>query len=213
MPPIGSRSDDLVLTDTSDEEISIIDDGKSKYPWNNYSKEYLHGKWKDANKASQELRGDKKKLIGEVSDLKRDVVYWKKEASNNLSLSTKANVENEKVRNLKVELLEDKQKHLKVVSELKDKIATQKQEHVSALGVKTMMISKLKMDHQIVLNAEKLKSEKLILSNKNLTEKVAEYKDEISGLKESTKELNKIKVMSIKNKVQLKNKYEKAGIR
>ena len=61
MPPIGSRSDDLVNTD-SDEEISVKGDGKSKYPWNNYSKEYLHGKWKDAVKIAQDLREDKKNL-------------------------------------------------------------------------------------------------------------------------------------------------------
>ena len=79
MPPIGSRSEDLVDTD---EDVSVSGDGKSKYPWNNYSKEYLHGKWKSANKTAQEVREEKKKLTGEVSELKKELAYWKKEAEN-----------------------------------------------------------------------------------------------------------------------------------
>ena len=31
----------------------MINDGKSKYPWN-YSKGYLHDKWKSANKIMQD---------------------------------------------------------------------------------------------------------------------------------------------------------------
>ena len=138
----------------------------------------------------------------------------KKEAAQNLSLGSKAvSKDDDKVRNMKMELLEEKTKHSKVLSEVKDKLSLQKQENSTAIGLKTMMISKLKIDHQIEVNAEKLKSEKLILLNKNLLEKVAESKDEILALKDQLKEFNKINILSIKNKVQLENEYKKAGIR
>ena len=210
MPPIGSRSEDLVDTEPSEDEITVTGDGKSKYPWNNYSKVYLHGKWKCAMKTAQELRGEIKKLTGEVSEAKKDAVHWKREATAKVSLGSTSD---EKVQKLKLEVIEEKGKHCKALNDVKARLLKAENEHSTAIGVKGMQITKMKMDHQIELNAEKLKVEKLLLLNKNLTEKVGEYKDEIVVLKDANKEFNKIKMLSIKNNVQLKNEYEKAGIR
>ena len=49
MPAIGSRSEDLWVDTESDDEKSINcnsagSECTGKYPWNNYSKKYLHGK-------------------------------------------------------------------------------------------------------------------------------------------------------------------------
>ena len=57
-----------VLVDTSESKKSINQsdnelEGGTKYPWNNYSKKYLHGKWKAANKVGTELRESKKNSL------------------------------------------------------------------------------------------------------------------------------------------------------
>ena len=148
MPPIGLRSEDLVDTDTSEDEITVTGDGKSKYPWNNYSKVYLHGKWKCAMKTAQDLRGEIKKLTGEVSEAKKDSVHWKKEASANVSLGS---CSDNKVQKLKFEIIEEKGKHCKAVNDVKARLLKAENEHATAIGVKQMLISKLKIDHQIEL--------------------------------------------------------------
>ena len=207
-----------VLVDTSESEKSINQsenesEGGTKYPWNNYSKKYLHGKWKAANKVATELRESKKTLSSEVLNLKKDVTYWKKEASSNQAVSTKNSTSDERVRNAKLDLLEEKAKNAKTVGELKERIAAQKNEHTTAITLKKMEISKLKLDNQMEVNAEKLKVEKLNLANKSLSEKNAEMKNVMDQMKEKMKEYEKIKMQSIKNNLQLKKQMEQADIR
>ena len=77
-------------------------------------------------------------------NLKKDVTYWKKEASSNQAVSTKNSTSDEKVRNAKLDLLEEKAKTSKQIGELKERIAAQKNDHTTAITLKKMEISKMK---------------------------------------------------------------------
>lgn len=218
MHAIGARSEDLWVDTASEDEKSINCDSAGseltgKYPWNNYSKKYLHGKWKAANKVASELRESKKALSSDVVNLKKDATYWKKEAASNLAVLSKNNNNDDKVRSAKLDLLEEKAKTSKQLAELKEKLAAQKNEFTAALTLKKVELSKVKLDNQIEVNAEKLKAEKLNLANGNLNEKITMMKNALDQLKDKIKDYEKIKVQTIKNKMQLKKQMEQADIR
>ena len=184
-----------------------------KHPSTNYSRVQLYDRWKSSEQKCTELRDQKKILMTELKDLRRENNSLGKVDQWRIELEGKVSDLTEKLNSQKTKYDYDKERMQWNHREDKDHLLNQKLSYENLLSTKNNEISKVKYDYKALLNEEKVKNTKLDLEKKNLVDKLNEVKNEMVGLKQTAKQLNDVKIQKLKYDLALKAQQDKAEIR